>query len=195
MCILVVVVLWILTSRSERFGSVEPKCPKAQKESRRLWYEHVRLTRIYLVKYLDDLPDLEDATNVLMRNQEDIGSFIDSFVPGTGEAVTNLLKEHILGAVEILKDTKEGRNIEQAVAEWYVNADAISKALAPILGLPEDKIKEMMHYHLKTTLDEATYHLTGDYESEEKAYCAVVKHIIEMADYLVSNVPCSCNKR
>jgi hypothetical protein len=184
----VLALVWLSTR--ERFTG---GCPKVSSESRQLWYDHVLLTRAYLVKYLDNQPGVEDAANTLMKNQEDLGTFIDRFAPGTKDIATKLLKEHIAGAVDILKDSKEGRDIKVDVAGWYDNANIIAKTLAPALGLSEDTLREMMHTHLKGTLDEATYHLKGDKGQECVAYQGVVDHIMGMSDYLTSTVPCRCD--
>jgi hypothetical protein len=194
--LLFVIIALACYHRQEKFGSVsedmKAMCPKTLAESQRLWYDHVHLTRIYIVKYLDDLPDLKDATVELMRNQEDLGVFIDRLAPGTQELATKLLKEHIAGAVDILTDAKEGKDMAPAISRWYENADVISKTLAPALGLDETVLRDMMHAHLKTTLDEATYHLQRDERREWIAYCDVINHIMIMAEYLISKAPCRC---
>ena len=191
---LTILLVLALNSR-EKFSNVNPdikRCPRASMESRRLWREHVYLTRIFLVKYLDDLPDVNDSLVVLLRNQEDIGEFINLFAPGTQDITTALLKEHISGAGEILKNAKEGKDLGPSVAKWYDNASVISKTLAPVLNLDQTQLDKMMRDHLQTTLDEAQAHISGNVEGEERAYCEVIKHILVIADYLVSRVPCKC---
>jgi len=190
--VFIIIGIIVCMRSSEGFGSAPAVCPKAQKTSRNLWYYHVAYTRDYLVKYLDNLAGADDALAVLMKNQEDLGAFIDTMAPGTQTLATNLLKEHIAGAGAILADAKASRDMTNNIDAWYRNADNISRTLAPALRLSEPMLREMMHTHLQTTLDEATKHLQGDRCGEQEAYRKVVEHILKMADYLVSTKVCKC---
>lgn len=193
---LLVLIVLCLTKTSEGFDFLasSPKgCPRIREASRRLWYYHVDYTRDYLIRYLDDIEGADESLAILMKNQEDLGQFIDTLAPGTQEAATSLLKEHIAQAGDILEDAKEGRDMSNNIAAWYRNADDIAKALAPPLKLCEQTLRNMMHEHLRTTLDEATAHLQGDKCKEDQAYKEVVKHILMMANYLVSTTVCHCH--
>lgn len=199
--IVLLVVLVLLYIRGCNFNGSEgflssffrPKCPSASKESMKLWQDHIALTREYMVRYLDEIEGVDEVANKLMKNQEDIGDFLDRCAQGVGPAATKLLKEHIMGAVDILKLAKKGQNIHKAVDAWYKNAEEISRALSPPLNLEESVLKKMMYEHLRTTLDEVTEHLKRDRDAEINAYIAVARHAREMALYLIHNVPCRCS--
>ena len=171
-----------------------PICPKAQAMSRSLWEQHGIRTRDYIVKYLDDHPaqSVSASATTLLQNQEDIGNYVNSVVPGTRDVTTKLLKEHIMIAVDILKDVKEQRSPDADVKRWYQNADTIAQTLAPALKLDVPTLKQMMHNHLETTLQEALLHYQGKTNEESLMVDQVFKHLAIMSDYLISTVKCTC---
>jgi len=68
---------------------------------RRLWTDHVVWTRQYIVAALEGAADAEAAAGRLLRNQEDIGNAVVPFYgEGAGAKLTELLKDHILIAVD-----------------------------------------------------------------------------------------------
>src|SRR5215831_6522616 len=70
---------------------------------RRLWTDHVVWTRQYIVAALEEAPDAEAAAGRLLRNQEDIGNAVVPFYgEEAGARLTQLLKEHILIAVDTI---------------------------------------------------------------------------------------------
>jgi hypothetical protein len=76
---------------------------------RRLWADHVIWTRDYVVAAIADSPDAEAVAGRLLRNQEDIGNAIVPFYgEDAGKALTDLLKQHIMIAVELIEAAKTG---------------------------------------------------------------------------------------
>src|SRR5262245_53212938 len=70
---------------------------------RRLWVDHVTWTRLFIVSFVADLPDLQATTDRLLQNQDDIGDAIKPFYgKAAGDQLTALLTEHILTAAELL---------------------------------------------------------------------------------------------
>src|SRR5262245_34680160 len=55
---------------------------------RQLWEEHVTWTRLFIVSFVADLPDLQPTTDRLLQNQVDIG---DAIKPYYGRAAANQL--------------------------------------------------------------------------------------------------------
>jgi hypothetical protein len=83
---------------------------------RKLWEDHITWTRLAIVSFAAGSPDFDATAGRLLANQEDIGDAIKPFYGRrAGERLESLLKEHIAGAVELLKAAKagEGRLVPQ----------------------------------------------------------------------------------
>jgi len=74
------------------------------------------------------LPDLNAALGRLLRNPADIGNAIKPYYgDSAGNQLTELLREHILIAGEILQAAKTGDAAALAEQErWYANAHDIA---------------------------------------------------------------------
>jgi hypothetical protein len=139
------------------------------------------------------LPDLQASVDRLLQNQIDIGNATKPFYgDAAGDQLTELLRQHILIAAEILQDAKarDTDAFNDASARWYANADEIAVFLnsANPEYWPLDKMKEMMHAHLDLTLQEAATYLKGDYTGSVAAYEQVHLEILEMADLLSNGI-------
>src|SRR3954447_20880114 len=89
---------------------------------RKLWEDHVTWTRLAIVSFTHDLPDLSATETRLLRNQTDIGNAVKPYYGrAAGNRLTALLKEHILGAVALLEAAKAGDPalVAKRRAEWY----------------------------------------------------------------------------
>jgi hypothetical protein len=139
-------------------------------------------TRQWIVSFAAGLPDQEAAAARLMRNQEDIGQALKPFYgEAAGGRLTGLLKEHISGAVDLVKAAKAGDQaaVAAAKAAWYKNGDAISAFLsgANPKHWPLADLQAAMKMHLDTTLTEAQDRLGGNWAKDVKNYDMVKKHI------------------
>src|SRR3954447_16546509 len=135
---------------------------------RKLWEDHVTWTRLAIVSFANDLPDLPATETRLLRNQTDIGNAVKPYYGrAAGDRLTALLKDHILGAVALLQAARAGDQglIKQRSDEWYANARQIADFLhkANPRNWPRTDLREMMETHLDQTLDEATHRLQGNY--------------------------------
>ncbi len=162
-------------------------------EMRKTWEDHATWTRLVIVSLVADLPDAGPTLDRLMRNQADIGDAIKPFYGETaGDHLTGLLRDHIAIAGEIVLAAQAGdqTRVDDAVARWYANADAIAGFLANAnpRHWPADEMRSMMHRHLDLTLQEAVAQLTGDYEGSIEAYDLVHVQILEMADMLSAGI-------
>jgi hypothetical protein len=160
---------------------------------RKLWEDHVTWTRLAIISFAHDLPDLSATEARLLRNQTDIGNAVKPFYGrAAGNRLTALLKEHILGAVALLQAAKSGDQaaIQQASDAWYANAKQISDFLhkANPRHWPRRELRAMMKTHLDQTLAEATHRLQGDYAADIKDYEHIHRHILEMADTLSAGI-------
>jgi hypothetical protein len=154
---------------------------------RKLWEDHVTWTRLFIVSFVDDLPDLDPTTQRLLQNQVDIGDAIRPFYGNAaGDRLTELLTHHITTAAALLRAAKDGDDDAFAEAHdaWYRNADRIARFLADANpdAWPFVEMRSMMHEHLDLTLAEAAHRLGGDYAKDIQDYDAVHAEILQMAD-------------
>ena len=171
-------------------GAIDPVA--FHEAMRALWMDHVSWTRLFILSAAADSPDTDVVAARLLRNQDDIGEAVAAFYgEEAGAALTQLLKEHILIAGDLIAAAKAGDSaaVDAANAAWYVNADEIATFLAGANpNWPEAAMKDMMRSHLDQTLNEATGHLTGDYDTSISAYDEAVHHILMMADGLTNGI-------
>jgi hypothetical protein len=160
---------------------------------RQLWEDHIVWTRLFIVSAADDLPDIADTADRLLRNQDDIGDAIKPFYgEAAGDGLTALLREHILGAATLLIAAKAGDQAatDAAATAWYANGDEIGSFLAAANPRvwPEAEMQAMMRDHLDLTLAEAVARLEGRYADDIAAYDEIHVQILHMADMLSDGI-------
>ncbi len=160
---------------------------------RKLWEDHITWTRLVIVSMANDLPDTNTTVQRLLQNQVDIGNAIKPFYgEEAGNQLTALLTDHILIAAEIIQAAKAGdtATLDDAVARWYANADAIAAFLnaANPENWPLEEMQAMMREHLDLTLREAVAYLNGDYAASIRAYDEIHVQALEMADMLSEGI-------
>jgi hypothetical protein len=173
-------------------GSANPR-QAFHDDMRKLWEDHITWTRLTIVSFAGDLPDLEPTLERLLQNQDDIGRAIAPFYGQTaGRALAGLLREHILGAVDVLVAARSGDEdaLAAALAAWYANGDEIADFLnaANPRFWPRDEMRAMMREHLDLTLAEGAARLAGDFEADIAAYEEIHLQALEMADMLSSGI-------
>ncbi len=78
-------------------------------DMRKLWEDHITWTRLFIVSFAADLPDLGPTTDRLLRNQTDIGDAVKPYYgDAAGDQLTELLRQHILTAADLLAAAKSG---------------------------------------------------------------------------------------
>jgi hypothetical protein len=174
-------------------GKTTAKQAKFQDAMRKLWEDHVTWTRLAIVSFAHDLPDLPATQARLLKNQKDIGNAIKPYYgKAAGNQLTALLEEHIIGAVALLTAAKAGDKalIDQRSAEWYANGNEIADFLAEANAKywPRRTGRKMMKGHLDQTLAQATNRLTGNYDADVRDYDEIHEHILEMADALSAGI-------
>jgi hypothetical protein len=162
-------------------------------DMRKLWEDHITYTRNFIVSFAGNLPDQDAVSARLLQNQTDIGNAIKPFYgDAAGTQLTELLRAHILGAVQILKAAKAGnkQQTDTAVQQWQANGDQIAQFLsnANPKNWPASDLKSGMRQHLDLTLAEANDRLAGKYADDVKDYDKVHEHILGLADTLSSGI-------
>lgn len=156
---------------------------------RKLWEDHITWTRMFIVSDAANLPDVSNVAQRLLQNQVDIGNAIQPFYgEQAGNALSALLTDHILIAVQILDAAKAGNMdaFNSAKTRWYDNANQIAMFLhnANPKFWPLAEMQAMMKMHLDLTLAEASDRLNGQYASDIADYDNVHLEILQMADML-----------
>lgn len=179
--------------RRDGKGSVSKRELALRNDMRKLWEDHITWTRLAIVSFAADLPDLPATERRLLRNQTDIGNAIKPFYGAkAGNRLTTLLKEHITGAVALMQAAKSGDSaaVARAKAAWYANGRQIAGFLnkANQRNWPFKVVNRMMRTHLDQTLQEAVNQLEGRYVAGVRDYDAIHRHILKMADALSSGI-------
>lgn len=160
---------------------------------RKLWEDHTIYTRNVILNIIDDLPGTNEAVARLLQNQVDIGNAIKPIYGAeAGNKLTDLLKEHIVIAADLLKAAKANNDAEFKTvnAKWFRNADDIAAFLStanPKNWSLED-MKKMMHDHLNLTTQEAVARIKMDYKADIETFDKVRAEILEMSDMLAAGI-------
>jgi hypothetical protein len=195
--LLTVTAIGSLSSCNDDNVSVSPLDSAAYKtfnsRMRQLWSDHGLWTRNVIINFVDGAPGTTEAVNRLLKNQEDLGDAIKPYYgDAAGNALTELLKEHITIAADILTAATTGDTpgFDSALAAWYKNADDIAIFLNA--ANPDhwdlNHWKQMMKTHLDLTLEEATARINKDYEADIIAYDKVYDELLMMADMLSEGI-------
>lgn len=162
---------------------------------RRVWLEHVYLTRLFIVSALGNLPDAEATAGILMTNQKNIGDAIDVFYPGYGVSVTEMLKKHIQIAAELVSVLKingleiikvKSKTSEEIRKQWYDNADQMSSFFQQLNQMWT--LRNPFHSHIKLTDAYLTSRNSKDYVKEIEYFQGAVEQSKEIADILAGGI-------
>src|SRR6186997_2107731 len=155
---------------------------------RKLWSDHVIWTREYIVAAVAGTPDAEAAAGRLLKNQEDIGAAVAGFYgQAAGDTLTDLLKQHIMIAVDLVAAAKSGDDAAFARhdARWTDNIGDIARFLSGANpNWPEKDVLDLLALHLKLTKDEAVARLQGDWAADIRAFDDIFTEIMVLADAL-----------
>ena len=173
--------------------SLSPKAIAFTRAMDKLWEDHITWTRMVIVDFAAGLPDLKQAEARLLRNQADIGNAVKPYYgAAAGKKLTKLLRTHILEAVPVLVDAKDGdqAKLKQALKAWYANAHQIavflSKANPHAWSLAA--MDKMMKRHLALTTAEGVARIEGHWKTDIAAYDKVHLEILQMSQMLSSGI-------
>ncbi|MGH2690283.1 MAG: hypothetical protein ACRDKW_15970 [Actinomycetota bacterium] len=163
-----------------------------QRAMHRLWADHVIWTRDYVVAALADAPDADMAANRLLRNQEDIGNaIVPLYGKEAGAALTDLMRRHILIAVDLVAAAKAGdkERFAQEDKRWDDNAAEIAALLAGANPhWPQDDVHDLIAQHLALTRQEVVARLEENWEADVAAFDDIVTEILTLADALSEGI-------
>lgn len=159
---------------------------------RKLWADHVIWTREYLVAAVATTQDAQAAAGRLLMNQEHLGNAIVPYYgQAAGNRLTDLLKQHILIAVDLVAAAKAGQQ-EQFQAHdqrWTQNAQDIAAFLAGANpNWPAQDIVDLLNLHLALTKKEAVARLTGKWEEDIVAFDDIFTEIMTVSDTLSEGI-------
>ena len=162
-------------------------------DMRKLWEDHITWTRLAIISLEGGTPDTQATVARLLRNQADLGNAVKPFYgKAAGNALTKLLREHILIAADLIAAAKAGDTdkVGDVQTRWTANADQIASLLhgANPNNWPLGKMKAEMHMHLNLTTEEAVAHLQGKWAADVAAYDKVHRHILHMSDLLADGI-------
>src|SRR5581483_4761144 len=141
-------------------SAITPKQVAFQDAMRKLWEDHITWTRLFIVDFSAGSPETDATLQRLLRNQVEIGDAIAPYYGAeAGGKLTDLLKQHILQAVDVLAAAKAGdaAKLDAASKRWHANADDIAAFLhgANPDAWPLADAQAMMQSHLDDTTAEA----------------------------------------
>ena len=189
--------LLFTAGRSDGAQASPPSSPAKAQALRsgmdKLWEDHITWTRMVIVDFAANLPDLKTAEARLLRNQTDIGNAIKPYYGrAAGNKLTSLLRTHILEAVPVLVAAKAGdkAKLTAALNAWHANAQQIArflnKANPQNWSLP--MMSSMMRQHLALTTKEASARLQGNWTADVAAYDQVHAEILHMSEMLSGGI-------
>jgi hypothetical protein len=160
---------------------------------RQLWEDHVTWTRLAVISLTSESPDTNATVSRLLRNQTDIGNAIKPYYgKAAGQALTRLLREHITIAADLIAAAKAGdqEKVASAQASWQRNADQIAGFLnkANPRAWKLGEMKAMLRTHLGLTTQEVVARLNGKWAADVRAYDAIHRQALGMADMLSDGI-------
>ena len=178
-------------SSAKKPAEIDPQV--FREDMRKLWEEHVNLTRFFIISTISNLPDQEETAQRMIHNQNEIGDAIKPFYgDAAGEQLAELLREHALISATMLQAARkaDAPAFEEAVARWYANADELAKLLFELNpeNWPLRKTRPIMKVYLDLTLEQALARWNGDFEKDIEAYDKVHNHALEIADMLSEGI-------
>jgi hypothetical protein len=159
---------------------------------RRLWSDHVIWTREYVVAATKVTPDKDAAATRLLRNQEDIGNaIVPLYGADAGSALTDLLKQHILIAVDLIEAAKSGddERFQSEDEKWSGNVEQIATFLSGANpNWPKNDVLDLLNLHLTLTKGEVVARLQEDWQKDVESFDEIFTEILTVADALADGI-------
>src|SRR5947209_7855344 len=180
-------------SQAATAPSQSPKASALHDNMRALWQDHGTWTRLAIVSFADNSPDLQATQDRMLANQTEIGNAVKPYYgDDAGNKLTALLQQHIVNAVGVLKAAKTGNpaEVDQAKAAFYANGNQIADFLhgANPGNWPLDAVQNMMKTHLDQVVQIGSDELTHHYAESVGVWNGYRDHILSMADTLSNGI-------
>ena len=173
-------------------GAVSSSSVALQTAMRKLWADHVLWTRQYIVSTVLNDPSAQAASVRLLKNQADIGNAVVPYYgAAAGAKLTDLLKQHILIAVDLVSAAKAGNAAKQADADkrWHQNAADIATFLSGANpNWRRQTLLDMLNRHLALTTQEAVNRLQQKWNDDVSNFDAIFSQSMMMADALSAGI-------
>lgn len=159
----------------------------------RLWSDHVIWTRQYILSAIADAADTGKAAERLLKNQDDIGAAVGSlYGDAAGKKLTELLKQHILIAVDIIDAAKKGEDarFKDANEKWDRNVEEIAVLLSSAnpTNWPKADVTDLLMQHLNLTRKEVVARLQQKHDEDIEAFDQILTEILTVADVLAAGI-------
>ncbi|MDP4106880.1 MAG: acetylglutamate kinase [Bacillota bacterium] len=159
---------------------------------RLVWEQHVYWTRMTINGIAFNLPDIDAVTARLLRNATDMGNLLKPFYGNRIAAkFSNLIREHLLIAPELVKVAKAGdqKAVADAERRWYANGEEIAEFLSRINPfIARDEFQEMFFEHLALTTKEALFTLQNNFKSSIAVFDKIEAQGLQMADTITNAI-------
>ena len=159
---------------------------------RMLWEQHGAWTRMAIISMVFGLPDEDVTINRLLQNPVDFDNALTPFYgEKTAKKFSDLLRDHLVIAAQLVKAAKAGNNKLAMIAEkkWYENADEIAIFLSSINPYwSKESWMSMLHEHLALVKAEAVAMLTKDYAADVQVYDKIEAQALKMADMMSEGI-------
>jgi len=174
-------------------NGLTPQAVSLNLAMRRLWSDHVIWTRDYIIAAVAGAPDAGAAANRLLKNQEDIGNaVVPLYGEAAGEALTGLLKQHIMIAVDLIDAAKASDNakLDENDRKWTENAEEIAELLSGANpdNWPKAAVVDLLMQHLTLTKGEVAARLDGNWETDVAAFDDIYTEILTVSDVLADGI-------
>ena len=174
-------------------GTQSEKATSLRLALMRLWSDHVIWTRQYVVSAIADAPDTGKAAERLLKNQDDIGAAVASvYGAAAGKQLTDLLKQHIMIAVDIIDAAKKGEDsrFKSANEKWDRNAEEIAALLSSAnpANWPQADVTDLLMQHLNLTRNEVVARLQKNHDADIEAFDQILTEILTVADVLSTGI-------
>jgi hypothetical protein len=159
---------------------------------RKLWSDHVFYTREYIIAAGLDAPNADAAAERLLKNQEHIGGAVAQYYGrDAGNKVTDLLKQHIMIAVELVAAAKKNdqKRFQEEDRKWTENADQIATFLSGANpNWPKRDVLDLLKQHLDLTKKEAVAILGKKWKDATAVYDDIFTEILTLSDALYKGI-------
>ena len=164
-----------------------------REDMRKLWVDHSRLTRRFMISTISDRPEQSDIDELLMQNQNEIGAAIASFYGNeAGEELAKLLAEHTLISASMFQAARnaDAQAFEELVTRWYDHASKIAEFLSNLNpeNWPLRETRPMIRRYLDLTLEQAVAYWNGYSTIGTAAYEKAQDQSLEIADMLSDGI-------